>query len=96
MSNVSSKLERDSLENMGAVMSGLKSVSPIRPHPGAPDTQPGVSIAGMVAGTEKKDRTPIFLLSVCQDQWRGEVTVLFIQFCTRLYGSDSEVCGNVP
>lgn len=34
--------------NMATIMSGLKKVAPSRPHPEAPQTMPGVAVAGMM------------------------------------------------
>jgi hypothetical protein len=39
----------EDLKHMGQLIDGLKKVAPSRPHPGAPNTQPGASLAAPLA-----------------------------------------------
>ncbi len=39
----------DDLRSMGSLIEGLKKIAPSRPHPGAPNTQPGASLAAPLA-----------------------------------------------
>lgn len=43
------KLDKKTLENLGAALASAKRLAPTRPHPNAPDTPPGNVIAGLPA-----------------------------------------------
>lgn len=42
-------MNADDLRHMGQLIEGLKKIAPSRPHPGAPNTQPGASMAAPLA-----------------------------------------------